>query len=106
VEQARGLLQKWDARPCMGRIHSRLEIAAKGLVLGAGTILVKMARDRKGATKLALDEPRLGALLATAYEQPVSPYALAKIQRAVGLWNEGEKVLAGVRTRGVIPKTI
>jgi len=48
-----------------------MEITSDGLTLGAGTVLAKMARDRRGAARLALDdEPRAMALLATAYEQP------------------------------------
>jgi hypothetical protein len=44
---------------------------------------------------LALDdEPRIVALLATAYEQPVGPQVLAKIRRACELWNAGEKARA------------
>ncbi|MFZ3328682.1 MAG: hypothetical protein WA231_23615, partial [Methylocella sp.] len=48
-----------------------MEITSDGLTLGAGKVLAKMARDRRGPARLALDdEPRAMALLATAYEQP------------------------------------
>jgi hypothetical protein len=43
-------------------------------MLGAGTILAKMAPDRRDAPRLALDdEPRV-ALLATAYGWPFGRY--------------------------------
>ncbi|MBO0732943.1 MAG: hypothetical protein J2P49_01200, partial [Methylocapsa sp.] len=62
-----------------------------------GTVLPKIARDKRGATRVALDdEPCVLALLATALERPVEPYLLAKIRRACELWNEGEKALAHI----------
>jgi hypothetical protein len=39
---------------------------------------------------------RAMALLATAYERPVEPYVLAKLQRACELWNADEKALAHI----------
>jgi len=73
-----------------------MEITGEGLVLGAGTVLAKMGQDH-GAGKLDLeDEQRLAALLATAYERPLSPYVLAKARRAAELWNAGEKALAHI----------
>jgi hypothetical protein len=66
-------------------------------VLGAGTVLAKVGRDRRGNPRVALDdEPRVIALLATAYEQPVEPLILAKMRRACELWNEGDKALAHI----------
>jgi hypothetical protein len=74
-----------------------MEITGKGLKLGAETVFAKMARDGRGAQRLTLDdEPRAMALLATAYEQPVEPYVLAKLRRACELWNVDEKALAHI----------
>ncbi len=74
-----------------------MEISGEGLMLGAGTVLAGMARDERGRPRLALDdEPRVLALIATAYERPVEDYVLAKMRRAVELWNEGEKALAHI----------
>ena len=50
----------------------------------------------RGRPGLVLDEPRVLALLASAYAQPVAPYVVAKIARAADLWNEGEKALAQI----------
>jgi hypothetical protein len=93
VEPGQELLQKWDER--RGRFHPRMEITSEGLMLGVGTVLAKMAQDESGRSRLVLDdEPRAIALLATAYEQPVEPHVLRKVQRACELWNADEKALA------------
>ncbi|MGA9488122.1 MAG: hypothetical protein WBV25_13780 [Methylocella sp.] len=89
------LLQKWEARA--GRFHPRMEITSDGLMLGAGTLLAKMAQDERGRPRLGIDdEPRAMALLATAYERPVDPYVLIKMQRACELWNADERALAHI----------
>ncbi|MGB8898743.1 MAG: hypothetical protein WCC90_05615 [Methylocella sp.] len=60
-----------------------MEITSDGLTLGGGTVFAKMARDRRGAARLALDdEPRVTALLATANERPVEVRVLVKLWRA------------------------
>ncbi len=89
------LLRKWEARVGRGRFRPRLELDGGGLVLGAGTILVKSMRG-VGRARLVLDDSFVMALLATAYERPIAPYVLQKIRRAAALWNEGEKVLAQI----------
>ncbi|MDQ6702805.1 MAG: hypothetical protein M3Z96_06710 [Pseudomonadota bacterium] len=95
MEQTQELLQKWDDRA--RRQYPRMEISGEGLTLGAGTVLAGMARDGRGAQSLTLDdEPRAMALLATAYEQPVEFYILAKLRRACELWNAGERALAHI----------
>ncbi|MGH6845594.1 MAG: hypothetical protein ACRECU_12945 [Methylocella sp.] len=77
--------------------HPRLEITGEGLMLGAGTVLADMAQDERGRPCLVLrDEPRVMALLATAYEQPVEPYVLAKLGRACEHWTEGDTALAHI----------
>ena len=59
-----------------------MEISGEGLMLGAGTVLAGMARDERGRPRLALDdEPRVLALLATAYERPVEAYVLSQMRR-------------------------
>jgi hypothetical protein len=95
VPTGQEILHKWGERP--RRFHPRMEITSEGLVLGAGTILAKMVRDRRGASRVTLDdELRIMALLATAYEQPAEPYLLTKFRRACDLWNNGEKALAHI----------
>jgi len=86
---------KWDGRS--RRQYPRTEITGEGLMLGAGTVLAEMAKNERGRPRLALDdEPRVMALLATAYDRPVEAYILAKMRRAAELWNEGEKALAHI----------
>lgn len=95
MQHGQELLQKWDARA--RRFYPRMEISREGLTLGAGTSLAWMVRYEQGRPRLALaDEPRALALLATAYEQPVKLYILAKLRRACELWDEGEKALAHI----------
>ena len=95
MEQTQELLEKWDdwAR----RLYPRMEIPGEGLTLGAGTVLAGMAQDERARPHLALDdEPRVLALLATAYERPVDVRLLTKLRRAAELWNEGKKALAHI----------
>jgi len=95
VEPGQELLRKWEAHA--GRSHPRMEITSGGLMLGAGTLLAKMAQDERGRPRLGIDdEPRAVALLATAYERPVDPYVLTKMHRACELWNVDEKALAHI----------
>ncbi|MGH6836361.1 MAG: hypothetical protein ACREC9_12635 [Methylocella sp.] len=96
MQPGQELLQKWDARA--RELRPSMEITDEGLTLGAGTMLAGMAQDERGAPAgVALDdEPRVMALLATAYEQPVAAYVLGKMRRAAELWNEGEKALAHI----------
>src|SRR5437016_5791730 len=52
VQTGQELLEKWDARA--PRLYLRMEVTGEGLVLGARTILAKMARDERGAPFLFL----------------------------------------------------
>jgi hypothetical protein len=95
VEQTQELWQKWDDRA--RRLHPRMEISGEGLSLGPGTVLAGMGQDERGRPRLALDdEPRVRALLATAYERPVDVRLLTKLRLAAELWNDGEKALAHI----------
>jgi hypothetical protein len=52
-----------------------MEITSDGLTLGAGTVLAKMARDRRGPARLALDDkPRVTAT-ASVRMAGTSPFA-------------------------------
>ncbi len=95
MQPGQEILRKWDAREAC--LHPRMEMTCDGLVLGAGAVLAKMAPDKKGASRVALDdEPRAIALLATAFERPIDLRVLAKISHACELWNDGEKALAHI----------
>lgn|GEM_PF-7119971 len=70
MKTADGLQRRWSERSRYA-LGSQIAITSEGLVLG-GTILAKMARNKDGAPVLSLnDEPRIMAVLATAYEQPI-----------------------------------
>jgi hypothetical protein len=73
------------------RLHPRMEITRDGLMLGAGTILTKMARDGRGASIFAFDEPRVLSLLTTAYEKPVGPRVLRQDWARVRAMERGRK---------------
>jgi hypothetical protein len=91
VQPDQELLQKWGARAAS--LYPRMEITGEGLTLGAGTVLVGKAQDKRGAQGLTLDdEPRI----VTAFEQQVDTHVLAKIGRPCELWDEGEKALAHI----------
>jgi hypothetical protein len=91
------LLRRFERRAVAGRIYSRLEITGRGFTLGAETVLARMGRNARGRPCLALaDEPRVLALLSTAYGRPVAAHAVTKMRRAAELWNEGEKALAHI----------
>jgi hypothetical protein len=87
VEQPQELLQKWDDRAR----RPRMEITGEGLMLGAGTVLAGATRDGRGRPRALDDEPRVTALLTTAYERPVDVRLLAKLRRAAELWNDGDR---------------
>jgi hypothetical protein len=76
-----------------------VEIGDAGLVLGAGTVLARMARDPFGSPILGLEEDcdRLLALLAAAYGRPASPDVLRHVEGASSYWRRGEKALANIR---------
>lgn len=84
------------------RLHYPLEplaaITDAGLVLGAGTQLVRMEVDQSAQTELALahDEARLFALLEVAFRRPASPNILRHIENASLHWGRGEKALANI----------
>ncbi|MGH6837659.1 MAG: hypothetical protein ACREDT_02425 [Methylocella sp.] len=84
-------MQKWEARNRFGRLHPSLEIGAEGLVLGAGTLLAKTASVARGRPHMAVDEPRVMALLATAYGKPVAPYVVARLRRAASFGTKTKK---------------
>jgi hypothetical protein len=73
-----------------------LNVTEDGLLLGAGTCLVPMIKDRFGVRGLDLDgrEEHILALLSLAYQKPVSITALKFIKRASMQWAKGEQALA------------
>ncbi|HEY1978672.1 MAG TPA: hypothetical protein VGH13_01185 [Xanthobacteraceae bacterium] len=82
------LRQEWRAREHTVPISQDLRFAPKGLVLGAGTVVVAAE---------ALQEAQQGrvlALLSAAYGRPIEPRVLGNIERAMKCWRDGDDCLA------------
>ena len=75
-------------------LHDLMTFTEAGLVLGRGALLATLEEDL-GADG-GFDEPRILALLAGAYGQPVSGDVIKKIRRASALWRAGDKGLAQI----------
>src|ERR1700693_2773177 len=73
-----------------------MTLTEKGLVLGAGTVLVKGCPDGSGRAGVSIDghEERLLALLAVAYGRAVPPHVLGNIRRAARNCAGEERCLA------------
>jgi hypothetical protein len=73
-------------------------IRDQGLVLGYGTVLTRMGRNRRGEDSLALDadEERFLALLSAVCGRQISPRVMHHVSRASEQWRRGDKVLAQI----------
>jgi hypothetical protein len=73
-------------------------IRDKGLVLGHGTVLARMGRNRANEFELVLrrDEERLLALLSAVYGRQVAPKVMYYVARASDQWRRGDKALAQI----------
>ena len=102
------LLRKgWRERGGASPIEPVMALREDGLVLGAGTVLVKRAPGGGGCTRLALDgaEERLLALLAVAYARAVAPNIIGNIRRAARDWADGDDCMALIHlARGGLPQ--
>jgi len=70
-----------------------MRFSDQGLVLGAGTVLVK-ADESGGAIAVDQSDPRLYALLAAAHLRRPTAGALAHLHKAAMRWSEGHEPLA------------
>jgi hypothetical protein len=87
------LRDAWHARERAVVISPVLTFAPEGLVLRAGTILVRADSSRR-MQSLDGQEARVLALLSTAYGREVAPSVLGNIKRAAKAWGEGDDCLA------------
>jgi hypothetical protein len=73
-----------------------MTLAAEGLVLGAGTIVVKSRSAGSNRFELVTEgaEERILALLSVAYRQAISPNVIDHVRRASAAWGRGEDCLA------------
>ncbi len=96
MEAIQILRKRWNEEARFRPFHSSLNITGDGLLLGAGTCLAAMMKDRFGVLNLDLDgrEEHILALLSLAYQKPVSGAVLKCIKRASMQWAKGEQALA------------
>src|SRR5579862_1156168 len=87
------LRNAWHAREQATVISPMLTLAPEGLVLGAGTVLVRADSARR-LQSLDGQEARVLALLSAAYGRAVAPSVLGNIKRAAKAWGEGDDCLA------------
>jgi hypothetical protein len=83
----------WQVRKRAVPISPVLNLTPKGLVLGAGTVLVPADGPRR-LQSLQGREARVLALLSAAYGKAVAPSVLGNIERAAKAWREGDDCLA------------
>lgn len=93
------LTKRFDERLRRGAFSTVIEINDTGLVFGAGTVLGRMTRDKRGDASLDLDadSQRIFALLAAAYGRAVSSDICRHIESASEQWRRGDKALANIR---------
>ena len=80
--------------------HSSVGLTDHGLILGAGSVLVRMVEGSGAARRLALDDDlnRLITLLSVARGEPVdSDEVLHHVETASLHWRRGDKALANFR---------
>lgn len=87
------------AEPWPAALSPSIEIGDRGLVVGAGSLLVRMTREGVGAPRLALDVDgeRCLALLSIASREPVHTDMLRHVEAASDHWQQGDKALANLR---------
>jgi hypothetical protein len=90
------LKKQWHDEARSQPFRPYLYIDDKGLLLGAGTLLVPMVKDRTGAPILAIDgnEARILATLSLGYRRRIQVKALKFIKRASMQWAKGERAIA------------
>jgi hypothetical protein len=91
---AERLSKAWDERKRSTPIDPIMKFTAEGLILGAGTVLVRSSSGRD----IPIDrfEPRVRALLAAAHLQPPSAESLGHLRKAAERWREGDDDLAAI----------
>jgi len=76
-----GRFTAWHGRACAVSLSTVLNFAPDGLVLGAGTIILRAEGPRQVQT-MAGQKARVLALLSAAYGRAVTPSVLGNIARA------------------------
>ncbi len=87
--------EAWRVRERSVPVSTVLNFTADGLVLGAGTVLIRTEGPRR-LRGLAGREAQVLALLSAAYGRAIAPSVLGNIARAAKAWNQGDDCLAYV----------
>jgi hypothetical protein len=74
-------------------LHKQMTVTEQGLLLGARTLLAKMADD---GLCLEGEEERILILLAVAYGRDIPAATLGSFRRAAKHWESGDKSLAAI----------
>jgi hypothetical protein len=92
VLQIENFETKWTVQRRCWSLRRGMEITSEGLVLGAGTVLARMARKAAGPRALLLDgeEERILALLSVACWRSIPASINGKLRKASDLWNRDE----------------
>ncbi|MGP0061907.1 MAG: hypothetical protein ACLPID_21800, partial [Beijerinckiaceae bacterium] len=92
------LRQFFDENSWRWPFHATPAIREQGLLLGNGSVLARMGRNRSGEDLLALpqDEERLLALLSAVCGRQISPRVMHYVSRASEQWRRGDKVMAQI----------
>ena len=93
------LLDHWQCRRAVRSFHATVAVSDDGLVLGSGTILLPIGRERGTWLTPGRDagHDRLVALLAVAGGGRLPPDALHHAEMALDDWRRGDKALAAIR---------
>ena len=94
TERQQCWLEHRQSRP----VYPVMQFVGNRLEIGAGTVLARLVDDPKQGRVLDLEgrETRILALLAAAYQRPVSSQVLDYIRRAAKEWVRGEACLAQI----------
>jgi hypothetical protein len=87
------LRNAWRACERTVAISPVLTLAPRGLLLGAGTVLLPTDGPRR-LKSLEGQEAKVLALLSAAYGKAIAPSVLGHIERAAKAWSEGDDCLA------------
>lgn len=89
------LVAEWRVHRASHSVESVMRFADVGLVLGAGTVLLRAGPSRPETT-IDVSDPRLLALLAAAHLRSPTALGLAHIGKAANRWREGNNDLASM----------
>jgi hypothetical protein len=98
VRPVASLKKQFDSYLLRHPIETSASLSDVGLVVGAGTPLMRMEESAAGPKlSIARDEARLFALLAVSFDRPPPSDILHHLEGASKHWQQGDKALANIR---------